>query len=90
MSRTSTSINELFENFDTKSFEEKHWQNMPAYQQENKSAQRQIIVSFDNDEQVAEFAKLMNQRITKKTKSLWFKARPRNNVAELFWKSEND
>ena len=63
---------------------------MPAYQQENKSAQRQIIVSFDNDEQVAEFAKLMNQSITKKTKSLWFKARERNSVVDLFWKSEDE
>jgi len=80
----------LFEGFSDKTFVERHWQNMPAYEQQDKSAQRQIIVSFDTEEQVQEFARLLGQPITKKTKSLWFKARQRNSVAELFWASDND
>lgn len=75
----------LFEGFSDKTLVERHWQNMPAYEQADKSAQRQIIVSFDNDEQVAEFARLLGQSITKKTKSVWFKQRQKNAVAELFW-----
>ena len=63
---------------------------MPEFQQADKAAQRQIIVSFDDDEQVREFAKLIGQTITKKTKSVWFKERQRNNMTDLFWTSKDD
>lgn len=80
----------IFEGMDDKTFHERHWQNMPEFQQADKAAQRQIIVSFDDDEQVREFAKLIGQTITKKTKSVWFKERQRNNMTDLFWTSKDD
>ena len=61
---------DLFENL-KESFREE-WQNMPEYVQEDLTPYRVINVRFRNAEDVAEFEKLMNQRITEKQKTLWF------------------
>ena len=68
------------------------WRGMPEFKQPDNGAYRQIIVSFDNDEGVAKFAELIDQNITSKTKSVWFPAREKNNVVDLFWfdKSESN
>jgi hypothetical protein len=63
----------------------REWRGMPTFDQPDNGAYRQIIVSFDNEEGVEEFAKLVEQHITKKTKSIWFPKREKNNVADLFW-----
>ena len=75
---------DLFEDIggDEKSRE---WRGMPTFNQPDNGAYRQIIVSFDNEEGVEAFAKLVEQHITKKTKSIWFPQRERNNVVDLFW-----
>jgi hypothetical protein len=75
----------LFDGLSNETLAEQHWQNMPEFSQKDKSAHRQIIVSFDTDEDVAAFAKLIDQNITKKTKSVWFPERTKNNVKDLFW-----
>ena len=61
---------DLFENLQ-ESFREE-WQNMPEYVQEDLTPYRVLNVRFRNAEDVAEFEKLMNQRITEKQKTLWF------------------
>lgn len=61
------------------------WRGMPEYDQPENGAVRQIIVSFSRHEDVDEFAKLVGQNITKKTRSLWFPDRERNNVVDLFY-----
>ena len=76
--------NDLFDGWDN-GFHDKHWQNMPTFDQKDKAAQRQIIISFDNDDDVRAFAKLIDQSITDKTKSLWFPYREKNKVSDLFW-----
>tara|TARA_A100000172_G_scaffold81163_1_gene73493 strand:+ start:7301 stop:7888 length:588 start_codon:yes stop_codon:yes gene_type:complete len=48
------------------------WTDMPEFNQENKMPTRQLIVSFKNEDDIKSFAKLLNQQITDKTKSLWF------------------
>ncbi len=50
------------------------WEGMPDFNQPDKSAQRQITVSFKTDEDVEAFAKLIGQNITDKTRSLWYPA----------------
>ena len=60
---------------------------MPEYNQPNNGAFRQIVVEFDNDEDVEEFGKLIQQSLTEKTKSMWFPPRDRNDVVDLFWVS---
>jgi len=51
---------------------EKEWLDMPEFVQENEGAYKQLIVSFRNEEDLKTFLKLINQKITKKTKSIWF------------------
>lgn len=64
---------------------EAEWRGMPEFNQPDNGALRQIIVSFDTEEGVEEFARLVGQNLTKKTKSIWFPKREKNDVADLFW-----
>jgi len=50
------------------------WDGMPEFNQDNLKPSRQIIVSFKNDKDVEEFAKLINQSLTDKTRSIWYPA----------------
>lgn len=81
--------NSLFEGLeeDEKTTE---WRGMPEFNQPDNGAIRQIIVSFSTEEDIQEFAKLVNQNITKKTKSIWFPRREKNNVVDLFYIDESD
>lgn len=65
------------------------WRGMPGFNQPFNGAIRQIIVSFDKEEDIEEFAKLVNQNITKKTKSIWFPNREKNNVVDLFYVADD-
>ena len=51
---------------------EKEWEDMPEFIQEDTDAFRQIIISFKDKESVDKFAKLVEQKIGPKTKSIWF------------------
>lgn len=82
------SSNELFEfgELDNKSIE---WRGMPEFKQEDKTAHRQIIVSFETDEGVEDFATRLGITVGPKTKSVWFPARVTNRVSNLFYYDEN-
>lgn len=69
---------------------ETEWRGMPTYDQPENGAVRQIIVNFHNHADVEEFAKLVDQNITKKTRSIWFPYREKNNVVDLFYINEGD
>lgn len=51
---------------------EKHWNGMPEFDQEDKTSYRHVVVHFVNDEDAAEFFRLIRQNDTGKTKSIWF------------------
>ena len=51
---------------------EEEWQGMPEYDNEDKTAQQQIIINFKSFDDVQKFSELMGQKITEKTKSLWY------------------
>jgi len=51
---------------------ELEWSGMPEFNNDDLSPKRQIIISFKKDEDVELFAKLINQELTTKTKSVWF------------------
>lgn len=82
-------LNELFDCL-PEDEKDSEWRGMPEFNQPENGAVRQIIVSFGSHEDVDAFAKLVNQNITKKTKSLWYPARDKNKVSDLFYFSEND
>lgn len=50
----------------------KHWGEMPEYVQEKNSTFKTVYVHFRNQEDYDEFAKLVDQNMTMKTKSIWY------------------
>jgi len=79
MSKKSTDQTTLFD--ETPEWQ-KEWQGMPEFVQEKKKAYAQIIVRFDSEESLQEFAKLIDQKLTRKTKSIW-------HPAKSHWGGEN-
>lgn len=49
-----------------------HWVGMPEFEQEDNPPHMKINVSFRNQEDYEEFAKLIDQNLTEKTKSIWY------------------
>ena len=47
------------------------WAGMPEFDQPDKMSYRQIVVHFDSDADAEEFAEMIGQKITNKTKFLW-------------------
>lgn len=64
--------NSLFDNLNEFNKWKDEWQDMPEFEMGNTEPFQKIIVSFKSKEDVNDFAKLINQKITYKTKSLWF------------------
>jgi len=58
--------------FETKLLWEEEWTGMPEFIQDDLTSFRKIIVHFRNNDNVLEFSKLINQKITPKQPSLWF------------------
>lgn len=48
------------------------WEEMPEFEQEDLKAKRQILVSFDSEEDAVRFSELIQVPITPKTKALWW------------------
>lgn len=48
------------------------WGGMPEFVQEDKTSFRSVIVHFKSQDDVNAFAELIEQRLTEKTKSVWF------------------
>jgi hypothetical protein len=51
---------------------QKEWQDMPEFSLQDKEPYKQVIVSFRSEKDMEEFAKLVGQKITDRTQSLWF------------------
>lgn len=49
----------------------KHWKDMPEFQQEEDKPYKTIYVHFRTKEDYEEFAKIIDQKMTDKTKSIW-------------------
>jgi len=50
----------------------KEWIDMPEFIQEKQEPYAKIIVRFDNEKDLNDFSNLINQKLNKKTKSIWF------------------
>lgn len=66
------------------------WRGMPEFNQPDNTAYRQILVSFEDEEAIESFMKLLDVHLTNKTKSLWWPVRPKNNVSDLFYISDDE
>lgn len=49
----------------------KHWKDMPEFEQEEDRPFKTIYVHFRTKEDYEEFAKVIDQKLTDKTKSIW-------------------
>jgi len=67
-------INYNQNNIDHKNIINEVWQDLPEFENEDITG-RMIKVHFDNDEDVNRFAKLIDQKITEKTRAIWFPKR---------------
>lgn len=63
----------------------KHWKGMPEFEQEDKKTYKTVYVHFRNKEDYEEFAKLIGQKLTMKTKSIWHPALDREANSLLRW-----
>lgn len=50
----------------------KYWKGMPEYDQNDNPPWKQIYLNFRNEQDYLDFAKLIGQNLTEKTKSIWF------------------
>ncbi len=48
------------------------WVDMPEFVQEKQEPYSKIIIRFDTEEDLQKFSKLIGQKLTSKTKSIWF------------------
>lgn len=51
---------------------EDEWVGMPEFVQEKKEPFTKITIRFETEEDLKAFAKLIDQNLTPKTKSIWF------------------
>lgn len=51
---------------------EEHWKGMPEFVQEDNPPYKKIIINFRNEDDYKSFAKLIEQNLTEKTKSIWY------------------
>ena len=61
----------LFDDLDELTWWKKEWQDMPEFIQDDLLPVKQLIISFDNYEDYFKFGKLIDQNLTKQTKSVW-------------------
>lgn len=65
------------------------WDGMPDFS-DKLDAERKIVVSFANGADVQDFAKAIGQKITDKTKSIWYPERERFDAESVRWDDEKE
>lgn len=63
---------DIFDIIGEQEYWREHWKNMPEFIQEDLQPHQSIIVHFENREDMDNFSKLINQKLTYKTKSVWY------------------
>ena len=68
--------------------QENLWTGMPEFIQEKKEPYAKIIFRFEGEEDLQEFAKMIGQKLTKKTKSSWHPFKPHRRESKMVWIKE--
>ncbi len=66
-----------------------HWVGMPEFVQGKQKPYAQIIIRFEDEQALQDFAKLINQKLTKKTKSIWHPFKSHFGKVKKFWHDES-
>lgn len=64
-------MNDLFKLEEQEPEWKSEWKDMPEFIQEKKDAYAKIIVRFENESDLQDFANIIGQKLTNKTKSIW-------------------
>lgn len=79
----------LFEQTKILSFWEKEWKDMPEFIQKDLAPYATIQINFANDEDRLKFFKLVNQKCTSKTLSVWYPKDDREKPSNFLYVDEN-
>jgi hypothetical protein len=66
----------------------KHWVGMPDFDQDDNPPYKKLYLNFRNEEDYQAFAKLIDQNLTEKTKSIWYPKLNREENSLLRWIEE--
>lgn len=66
----------------------KEWQGMPEYKHEDLRPFQQIVLNFESREDVQKFSKLVGQRLTDQTDTLWFPVKTPEVLKDKHWVSK--
>lgn len=67
---------------------ESEWQGMPEFEQNDLEAVHSIKVNFRTLDDLQRFAEQIDQKLSEKTKSVWFPVKPRENLQDVAWVSD--
>jgi hypothetical protein len=62
------------------------WKDMPEFIQEKQEPFSKIIIRCETEEDLQELAKLLGQKLTPKTKSIWHPYKPHKSDKHYRWK----
>lgn len=68
--------------------EDNLWFDMPEFVQEKKEPYAKIVFRFENEADLQEFAGLIGQKLTCKTKSSWHPFKPHRRAVKEVWIKE--
>ena len=74
--------------FDQKEWWEDDWEGMPEYSRKDMTPFKTVYVHFKNRKDMETFSKLINQKISFKTKSVWYPEIKANNLTNLLFVDE--
>ena len=67
----------------------KEWEGMPEFNQKDLSAMKAIRVNFASQEDIDKFSKLVKQKITLKTRSIWYPKAEKIDMSSELYKDES-
>ncbi len=72
--------------FDDDNIIEREWREMPEFIQHKQRPYSKITIRFSSEQDLLDFADLIGQKLTKKTKSIWFPFRSHWGNNTKVWK----
>lgn len=68
----------------------KHWKGMPEFESKDTEPKKQLTISFRSEEDFLAFAEVIGQRLTLKTKSVWYPPREKDQNSLRRWLDEDE
>ena len=65
------------------------WVGMPEFIQEKKEPYKKIIIRFENEADYVDFANIISQKLTPKTKSIWHPFKSHWGLEKKVYKNES-